>query len=192
LIASPLPLLVRRFLPILAVVWLAVPAAAFADGRRVIRDCTDDGRLQGHYSQSEYRDALAHMPTDVNEYTDCRDVIRRAQLASAAGSGSSKGGSSSGGSAPVSQPPAPAAGTDPLAAATPTERTGVKKALAGGSGAVKVEHSFVRPGALGTGTSRAFSDIPTPLLIVLVLLGTGALALVGARVRGRVIARRDT
>jgi hypothetical protein len=179
----------RRVVAALATALLALPAAASADGGRVIRDCTDDGRVQGHYSQSEYRDALAHMPSDVDEYTDCRDVIRRAQLAAARGSG---GGNGSGGAKPpVSEPPA--AGTDPLAAATPQERAGVDKAVATARSApVKIGHTLLRPGTLGTRTSSAVSDIPTPLLIALILVAAGALTLAGARIRGRVLARRDS
>ena len=57
---------------------------------------------------------------------------------------------------------------------------------------MKIGHSVLRPGTLGTRTSSAISDIPTPLLIALILVGAGALALAGARVRGRVLARRDS
>src|SRR2546423_3512911 len=57
---------------------LLAPASAHAGGAAVIRDCADDGRLQGHYNQRELRDALNSIPSDVDEYTDCRDVIRRA------------------------------------------------------------------------------------------------------------------
>jgi hypothetical protein len=178
----------RRALLIAAGVLALLPPAAWADGRRVIRDCTDNGRIDGRYSQSEYRDALAHMPSDVDEYTDCRDVIRRAQLA-AAGGGRDKG--SGGSSKPTPPPAAPVAGTDPLVNATPTEKKDVEQA-SHSSAAVKIGHSALRPGALGTRTSSAVSDIPTPLLIALALVAAGALALVAARIRGRVVTRRDT
>ena len=183
---APRVLVLRRGLATFAVALLAAPTAASADGGRVIRDCTDNGRIEGHYSQSEYRDALAHMPSDVDEYTDCRDVIRRAQLAAA------RNGSGSGGTKPPATQP-PAAGTDPLAGASPQERAGVDRAVAEAKSApVKIGHSVLRPGTLGTRTSSAVSDIPTPLLIALILVGAGALALAGARIRGRVLARRDT
>jgi hypothetical protein len=176
----------RRAIVIAATVFALVPSAAWADGRAVIRDCTDNGRIDGHYSQSEYRDAEANMPSDVDEYTDCRDVIRRAQLAAAgAGNKSTSGGS---GTKTVAPPP-PAAKTDPLASASPQERAEVKTAASSPS-AVKIGHSSLRPGALGTSTSSAVSDIPTPLLIALALVAAGALALVGARIRGRVLTRR--
>ena len=46
----------------------------------VIRDCSDDGVLNKHYSQKELAGALKHLPSDIDEYTDCRGVIRDAQL----------------------------------------------------------------------------------------------------------------
>ena len=76
----------RALIPLLALALIA-PSSAYAGSReRILRDC-QDGQMDGHYSQKEYADALSHMPTDVDEYTDCRDVIRGAQRArSAAGS----------------------------------------------------------------------------------------------------------
>ena len=49
----------------------------------MIRDCSEDGVLNGKYSQSELDGALEQLPSDLDEYTDCRSVIRRAQLGSA-------------------------------------------------------------------------------------------------------------
>src|SRR3954462_14242667 len=90
----------RRLLPLLIALLLVPTAAAYASGGKVIRDCTDDGRLQGHYSQRDLRDALDSIPSDVDEYTNCRDIIRRAAFngAGSSGGGSSKGGG--GGAAP--------------------------------------------------------------------------------------------
>ena len=53
------------------------PSGAIADSTAVIRDC-QDGRINGKYSQKEFADAMRNIPTDVDEYTDCRDVISRA------------------------------------------------------------------------------------------------------------------
>jgi hypothetical protein len=49
----------------------------------VIRDCSEDGVLNGKYSHSEITNALKQLPSDLDEYTDCRSVIRAAQLGSA-------------------------------------------------------------------------------------------------------------
>ncbi len=90
----------RRVLPLIVAVAALLPAAAaHASGAAVIRDCTLDGKLDKSYSQKELRQALASIPSDVDEYTDCRDVIRAAQLAAATGGGSNGGSGTSGGAA---------------------------------------------------------------------------------------------
>jgi hypothetical protein len=58
---------------------LALPATAFAQGEDVIRDCAQDGDLDGDYSDEELDRAYNNLPTDIDEYSDCRDVIRQAQ-----------------------------------------------------------------------------------------------------------------
>jgi hypothetical protein len=86
----------RTWLVLPLLLLLVAPAAARASGADVIKDCTDGG-LTKTYPQRDYRAALANMPTDVDEYTDCRDAIRRAYLAGAAGGGKSSSGGSGGG-----------------------------------------------------------------------------------------------
>lgn len=44
----------------------------------MIRDCAQDGRLDKHYSQKELQQAYKNLPSDIDEYTDCRQVIRAA------------------------------------------------------------------------------------------------------------------
>ena len=72
----------------------AVPAADAASTTRILRDCADDGVLQGDYTPAELRKARQNIPTDTDEYTDCRDVLARA---AAAGVASRGGGGSAGG-----------------------------------------------------------------------------------------------
>jgi uncharacterized membrane protein YgcG len=76
------------------------PSSGSRPGRRLpealIRDC-QDGTISGRYSAKDFTRALRDIPTDVDEYTDCRDVIRRAQLGAAGGGGSTGGGGSAGG-----------------------------------------------------------------------------------------------
>ncbi len=78
---------VRHLLLLAAFVVLAAPAAASATPRQVIRDCADDGALSRKYSNSELRKARDNLPTDLAEYSDCRDLIGDAIT-----SGSDKGG----------------------------------------------------------------------------------------------------
>lgn len=75
-----------------------LPSPAGAAGVSApVADCSAHGKLTRHYSVSQLRSALATMPADVAEYTNCPDVIRRALLAAIGpinGSGSGGGGGS--------------------------------------------------------------------------------------------------
>jgi hypothetical protein len=73
---------------------LASPDAALASPQAVIRDCARDGKLDHHYSLSDLKNAEKTLPTDVDEYTNCRDVINQAEVA---GSGGNSGGRPHGG-----------------------------------------------------------------------------------------------
>src|SRR3954454_10625894 len=74
----------------LAVLVLPPPAPAHASANQVLRDCIYDGKLDHHYSNAELRRARDHMPSDADEYSDCRDIIAAAI----------KGGSDRSGGAP--------------------------------------------------------------------------------------------
>jgi hypothetical protein len=80
----------------LSVVLLALPAFAQASGQDVIRDCYDDGHIDGNYSPSEYQDAQDNLPSDVDQYSDCRDVIAQGQAGGSKGSKGTKGNGSNG------------------------------------------------------------------------------------------------
>jgi hypothetical protein len=82
----------------LLVALLALPAFAQASGQDVIRDCFDDGHIDGDYSQGEYQDAQDNLPSDVDQYSDCRDVIAQGQAGGGKRHNSNSGGSNSGGS----------------------------------------------------------------------------------------------
>ncbi len=73
---------------------LALPVLAQASGDDVIRDCAEDGDLDQNYSDEELEDAERNMPSDIDQYSDCRDVIQQAQ---AGGRGSTDGGGASAG-----------------------------------------------------------------------------------------------
>jgi hypothetical protein len=75
---------------------LAASATA-ASGSAAIIDCNAHGKLTHHYSVAELRAALAHMPVDVAEYTDCMDVIRNQMLAELKTNSSADGNSKSSG-----------------------------------------------------------------------------------------------
>lgn len=79
-----LPAMTRRAITILALSCaLSVGAPALASAAssgtpaEAIRDCYAHERLTTSYSSQALREALAQMPADVKEYSDCYDVIER-------------------------------------------------------------------------------------------------------------------
>jgi len=77
---------------------LAGPLGAVraASAPNPLDDCSKQGQLTHTYSPAELRHALATMPADVKEYTDCYDVINRALLAAVGGVHDNGGGGSGG------------------------------------------------------------------------------------------------
>src|SRR4051794_11080741 len=72
---------------------LATPETADASPQGVIVDCAKDGKLDHHYTLGDLKKAEKQLPSDVDEYTNCRDVINQAEVQA---SGSNHKGSSHG------------------------------------------------------------------------------------------------
>ena len=158
-------------------VLLLLPALAHASGNDVIRDCTRNGTLTKHYPQKDYEEALANLPADVDEYGDCRQIIRDAQLGAA-------GGGSGGGPAGSIPGVGPAAATP----RTATEKQALHQAATKGNAPVKLDAGGggskpLVPGASSFDAGGLTHGLPLPVVIVLVLIG-------GAAVIGVVIALR--
>jgi hypothetical protein len=157
----------RHFVLIGALAVLALPAPAFASADQVIRDCARDGKLDQKYSNSELRRARNNLPADLDEYSDCRDVI-----AAAIKGGSDKGlGAGSPG----------VGGTDPAGeAAAQTQDQGDLAAITSGKGrapAVDVGGTSLKPDSSGFfNLGGAANQVPLPLLLALILLSLFALA----------------
>ena len=174
---------------------IALPAtAALASGRDVLDDCTDDEVMSKTYTQKEYRQALSELAADADQYGNCREVIRRAQLKAAAGAkkqGTSTtpaggAGASDGCNGAIGSPPA----SEQLDAATPAERSAVEKARTDAARPVLDTASVDTTNAgRAPGASQA-SDVPTPLIVVLAMLLAAALAMAAVRLRSLVNARR--
>jgi hypothetical protein len=161
---------------LLCALLLALSAASTAGadvGATIINRCTHGQSLSG-YSQQAYRQALRELPTEVEEYSDCANLIRQAQLA-AAGRG---GGSAGNGAAAI-----------PL---TPTERGRLKRALKAGSTPLVVGNEIVRPGVIHADIASALSSLPTPLIAILAFMLVCALLLAGRALRNRVRAYRSS
>jgi hypothetical protein len=162
---------VRHTLLVLtAALALAIPATAFASSSQVIQDCAEDGHLDRHYSNSELQGAERNLPSDLNEYSDCRDVIRGAVVA-----GPSRGSGSGGDSSAQKQAQA---GT---AVRKKTARRRARRQLAdasrGAAPDVSVGGRNVRPGENGVfDVAGAAHGMPLPLVLALIALGLLALA----------------
>ena len=63
---------------------LAAPTASAGVREKILREC-QEGRITGDYTPGQLRDARKHIPTDIDEYSDCRDVLARAALAGRGG-----------------------------------------------------------------------------------------------------------
>jgi len=158
---------------------LASPPLARADvGATIINRCTH-GQSLGGFSQQDYQRALQELPTEVEEYSECGNLIRRAQLAAAGGGG---GGSGAGGG------PATAVAT-PL---TPAERHALAQIAKTGSAPQLVGNEVIVPGVVHTGVASALSTLPNPLLALLAFMLACALVLAGRALRNRVHARRSS
>ncbi|HEX5622157.1 MAG TPA: hypothetical protein VFX51_27270 [Solirubrobacteraceae bacterium] len=161
------------FVACLFALLVAAPAAV-ADSTRtkILREC-QDGRLTGNYTPSQIRDARNNIPDDIDQYSNCRDVLTRALLAGAADSGDGGNGGGTGGSGPGSGSGG-GNGGGRLTPSTDADRQALEAAAANGGQPLEIAGRKVSPGA---GSLR--NDLPTTLIVVLALL---AVAAVGASV----------
>ena len=153
---------------------VVVPAANAAGTAQILRDCADDGVLQGDYSPSELRRARQNIPADTDEYTDCRDVLARAAARGVSGGG--PGGSARGGEAGGS-------GGGLLSATTDDDRKALADALEGSGGPVDVGGQALVPGSAGFAAGAVRNDLPGTLLMLLCLLAVATLTAAVQRVR---------
>jgi hypothetical protein len=167
---------VRHLLIIGALAMLALPAPAFASADQAIRDCARDGHLDHHYSNAELRRARDNLPADLDEYSDCRDVIANA-IKGGSDLGGGAGSPGIGATDPAGEQAAQAADQADLAALANSDD---KPKLDVGGTTLKPDSSgFFNLGG-------AANQVPLPLLIALLLLCTVALASGLGSVRERV------
>jgi hypothetical protein len=167
--------LVRLTVIVMAGATLALAAPAEAgEASKIVERCAHGESLAG-FSQNGYREALKHLPTEVVEYSDCANQIRKAELAAAGGGGGEAGG---GGSSNVALP------------LTPSERQAVSRAHRHGAAPVKLDGHTIEPGVVHANVASVTSTLPSSLLAILALLLAGALTLAGTEAYKRVRASR--
>jgi hypothetical protein len=171
---------VRQLLLLSVVSLLALPSAAHADA---LTDCTRDNDLDHSYSNSELQKALDNLPTDSDEYSNCREV-----LAGAIKDGSDKG----------SRPKGSGSGEGAISAHEQSKRAKDNADLAAITKGddqpppIDVGGETVKPGDNGLyDLASASNGLPVPLLLALIALGAIALtgALVALRTRVPALAR---
>jgi hypothetical protein len=153
-------------LPALCV--LAIPAIAQASPQAVIRDCAQDGDLDHQYSNGDLQNAKKQLPSDLNEYSDCSDVIAGAMGGPPK---QHRGGGGAGAVAGVSAHRT-AHRQRAHAARTRHERTPRHVSRRGEKPRVSVGGRTVEPGSGGTfHVSGAANGVPLPLLLALIAVG---------------------
>jgi hypothetical protein len=166
----------RLALPVMLLAFLSIVPAARADaGTTIIERCTHGQSLSG-FSQQDYRRALQELPAEVEEYSDCANLIRRAQLAAAGGGGAGGAGGD-------------AAAAIPL---TPSERAALRRIPKTGAEPLRVGGELISPGVVHASVASALGSLPSPLLAILAFLLACALLLAGSSIRNRVRAHRSS
>ena len=167
---------------------LTLPALAPADPHR---DCAGDGDLDKNYTNSQLRKALDNLDTGLDEYSNCREVIKAA-IASGSDKRDNGGGGGSGGGGGGS-----GGGGGDAGQITPDEQqarandNAELEALTGDSNGTEPEVNVggeqVKPGSNGLfDLASASNDVPMPLLLTLIVIGLLAIAGGLVALRGRV------
>jgi hypothetical protein len=163
----------------LALVLLAPPAAAQSTRIKILRECAENGRLTGDYTAQQIRDARSNIPDDIDEYTDCRDVLSRALLTLASrdsnpsGGGGGGGGTGGGGAGGTGGTGGGGGGGGALLTpSTDADREALDTAGRAAETPIEISGSRVTPGTAG----ELRNDLPTTLIVLLALLAAAALA----------------
>jgi hypothetical protein len=178
--------MLRLILACVVAMLLVTASPAFADTRQqILREC-QDGALTGDYTAKEIRDARDNIPTDIDQYSNCRQVLTRALLGLAGGSSNPSGGSNGGGGGAgaggagggtggsgggTGGSGAPSGGL--LTPTTPQDQQALADA-AKGAGPVDVGGTPIDAAKVGLGAGR--HTLPTSVIVALVLLALAAAA----------------
>jgi hypothetical protein len=159
-----------RALAVAVLALVALPGSATANP---VIDCARDGDLDKKYSNAELRRAIDRIPGDLDEYSNCREV-----LSGAITGGSDKGGNrptvgADGSPVPPDEQAARGKDNEDLAAITGDPDENRPNVEVGGE--------RVEPGDNGLfDLASASNDLPVPLLVALVALAI--LAVIGGLV----------
>lgn len=156
---------------------LAATPVAGASVDAILKDCNDDGALNGDYSSSDLKNALGNIPSDLQQYSNCESLISQALLKKVTDSKSPslKGGKAKGKAASVN------------ALTTPAQRAKIRKqveklaTIQPDSPIVAAGNPAIQKAAGNTLTSSKSPSVPTALVIAVF----GLLMLFGIDLAGR-------
>ena len=169
-VASVLSLMPRLpLIALLALLLAATPALADSTRNKILREC-QNGELTGDYTAREIRDARNNIPDDLDQYTDCRDVLSRALLALTGGSGDGGGSDVGAGGGTTSGGGGGGGAGTPLTPSTEADHQALEQAATAGNEPIQIAGRNVTPGA------ALRNDLPTTLLVLLILLAVAAAA----------------
>ena len=151
------------------------PAAAAPPCWKVLLNDWLDGRIDRLYPVSCYRDAINHLPTDIETYSSARDDINRALQARIVGKAAPPNQGSGGGGVP----PASSGGNGGSGSSSGGDS-------GGGTGPVN--------NAIGAGRPSSVTSVPLPLIVLSaiagLLLALGAIGLIARRMQTKRIQMR--
>jgi hypothetical protein len=148
-----------------------LPTAAAASPEAVIRDCSKDEKLDRSYSNADLRSARDHLPSDLEEYSSCREVIGAAIGGSGDGRDTAAAAASDG---------SPSQGENAARAGDRAELSDMA-AKNGDPGRISVGGDEVSPGSDGLFDAASASN-GMPLPLILALIGLGLLTIAGSLV----------
>ncbi len=159
----------------LALALAATPAAASASQAAKILEACSNGTEPVGYSQQAYNQAIKQMEAFLSEYTDCPDLIHKAELAGAVGTHGARtaAGPSEAGTAAVAPP-------------TKAEQDKLESIPHASAPPVKVGTEVIHPGVMHVNLASAVNTLPTPLLALLAFLLACALLAIAWVVRQRI------
>ena len=166
----PMPRIAHILVLLLAVLAAAAPAAhASRASDRAIADCYEDGKLDGRYSDAVLAEAIRDLPTDIDQYSDCREILRAAR-------NGGQGNQRRSGVNPNPPPPDPSLSTEAGAAAWTRADLDALNDETGDRRGVR-DRKAPRIDVAGTPVlpERASNELPTPALSALIVLGGIAL-----------------
>jgi hypothetical protein len=139
---------------------------------KIYEECAN-GTLPSGFSQQDYSQALKELEPFLVEYSDCPDLINKAQRAAVGAHGEPGGGGSRVAVSAVAPP-------------TPTEQRTLEDIPHAGAPSVPLGTQVVHPGVAHVNLASALSTLPTPLLVLLASMLACALLVLAWAVRRRV------